>query len=402
MTPDQSPTDLNTEFGSGWRVLLASFLGIGVGVSSLYFYSLGVFIKPMAAAFHWTRGEASLGALVGTACAALASIPTGRLVDRLGSLTTAVASLALLAVGFASLGAATGGLVSFLVITAVVSLVTAGSSPLPYTRVVVSGFVRNRGFALGIVLAGTGVGAIVIPAFLPAFIAERGWRIGYYALAAIIVVVLPIVWYFLRDAHGAAAARAPILPLRALVGTPAFRLLGAIFFLASVAVLGTVVHFVPMLTDAGFPPAKAGRTAALIGVSAIVGRVLLGVLLDRTRPWLVTSGLFAAVAAGLVILALGGPSLAVFGALVVGLSVGAEVDLMAFLTGRYFERAVYGQIYGALYTLFLVGGAMGPALSGLLYDLSGSYRLSLLGAAGLLIASAALSTRLSRLPSWAP
>lgn len=64
-------------------------------------------------------------------------------------------------------------------------------------------------------------------------------------------------------------------------------------------------------------------------------------------------------------LAVGGTGLAVPGALIIGLSLGAEVDLMAFLTGRYFPRAVYGQTYGALYALVLIGSAIGPALSGI-------------------------------------
>ena len=84
------------EFARGWRVVAGSLIGIGAGVSSLYFYSLGLFIKPLAANYGWTRGQASLGALVGTACAAFASPLVGRLADRYGSLKVALASLALL------------------------------------------------------------------------------------------------------------------------------------------------------------------------------------------------------------------------------------------------------------------------------------------------------------------
>ena len=120
-----------SELARGWRLVAGSLLGISTGVSSLYFYSLGIFLKPLAEEFGWGRGAASLGALVGTAGAALTAIPVGRVVDRWGSLRVAVGSLLLLALGFVCLGAFTSGLVSFLLITGVLSLFTSGSSPLP-------------------------------------------------------------------------------------------------------------------------------------------------------------------------------------------------------------------------------------------------------------------------------
>jgi MFS family permease len=374
------------EFAGGWRVLAGSLLGISIGVSSIYFYSLGVFIKPLAAAFHWGRGEASLGALVGTAGAALVAVPVGRLVDRFGSVKVAITSLILLALSFAGLGLFTSGIASFLVLTVLLSLLTAGSSPLPYTRLVVAAFDRRRGMALGVILAGTGLGAILIPALLTPFVATHGWRAGYFALAALIVMLTPILLFLLISAKTSEPVRGERVPISRFVSDPVFRRLALIFFLASVAVLGTVVQFVPMLTDGGMSPAQAGGTAALLGLTSIAGRLVTGFLLDRVPPLLVTGGVFG----------LGGPAFAVVGALIVGLTVGAEVDLMAFLIGRHFPRVSYGQFYGAIYAVFLMGGAIGPALSGYMQQASGSYRLSLLTAAALLTTAAFLAWRLSR------
>jgi MFS family permease len=378
-------------------VLAASFIGIAIGVSSLYFYSLGIFIKPMAAEFGWGRGAGSLGALVGTAGAALMSIPMGRLVDRIGSARVAIGSLVLLALGFAAIGTLTSGLASFLVLTAIVSLVTAGSSPLPFSRLVVTAFHRNRGIALGLTLAGTGVGAILIPRLLAPYVAAHGWRSGYLALAAVVAVMLPVLWLFLRHAKDPHRNVGPAVSLKQVLADPTYRLLALIFLLAATAILGTVVQFVPMLSDWGLSPAAAGGIASMIGVAAIAGRLLTGWLLDRFTPQLVNAGLFALAAGGLGLLAFGGIAVAVPGALVTGLAVGAEVDLIAFLVGRYFRRAVYGAMYGAVYTAFLIGGAIGPALSGYLQEATGSYRASLLVSAVLLAVAAAASTRLSRL-----
>ena len=381
------------EFRQGWRIALGGFLGIAIGVSSLYFYSLGIFLKPLATEFGWTRSQASLGPLVGTGCTALMAIPIGRLADRIGSARLAICSLALLAICLAAAGWLASGLTSFLVLTAMLSLLTAGSSPLPFTRMVVASFKHARGLALGLVLAGTGVGSILIPAFLPAFIAANGWRAGYFVLAAVIALILPIVALLLRADPAQAEPVGTPQPLRKVIGNSAFLPLAAIFGLASVAVLGTVVHFVPMLTDAGLSPARAGGITALIGVSAVVGRVATGWLLDRLRAEWVVAGLFLAAGCGLILLMAGGLSVVSAGAIVVGLCVGAEVDLIAYLVARDFPRTDYGQAYGALYTLFLVGGAVGPVVAGALFDATGNYNGWLGIAAILLFLSAGLALR---------
>ena len=388
------------EFARGWPVLTAAFLGVAIGVSSLYFYSLGVFIKPMAAEFGWTRGQASLGALVGTAAAA-AAIPIGRLVDRFGGKRVGLISLALLALGFFALGTATAGLASFLLLTFIVSLVTAGSSPIAFTRLVVTAFLRFRGIALGLVLAGTGTGAILIPALLTPYVAEHGWRSGFMALALVVAALTPIVaLLFTRCADEVRTAPADEMTLAELARTPAFRLLAATFFLAAVAVLGTVVQFVPMLSDWGFSPAGAGGVASLIGVAAIVGRLAAGLLIDRYPAAIVTVALLLCAAAGLLMLGLGGVTFAAPGAIVTGLAIGAEVDLIAFLVARHFPPLAYGKAYGAIYMAFLIGGAAGPALSGYLRDRTGDYQASLVIAAILLACAAAVASRLRRVPAW--
>ena len=394
-------TGSRDEFARGWPILAAAFLGVAIGVSSLYFYSLGIFIKPMAAELGWTRGEASLGALVGTAAAALAAIPTGRLVDRFGSRPMALTSLALLAIGFGFLGLLTQGLTSFLILTFVASLLTAGSSPIAFTRLVVTAFHRARGLALGIVLAGTGVGAILTPMLLTPYVAAHGWRSGYFALAAVVLAVTPVVALLLARCDGDTRTTvSDEVPLTTLMRNPAFRLLALVFFLAAMAILGTVVQFVPMLSDWGLAPAAAGGLAALIGVAAIGGRLVTGLLIDRFPAYAITALLFLAAAAGLLTLGLGGLQFAVPGALITGFAIGAEVDLIAFLVARHFSPLTYGKAYGAIYMSFLIGAAIGPAMSGFLNDATGSYAASLIAASAVLAGSALIAWQLRHVAPW--
>lgn len=383
------------EFRRGWTLLLGAFLGIATGVSSLYFYSLGIFLKPMGDAFGWTRGQASLGPLVGTLAAAIASPLTGRVIDAAGPQRTATGSMLLLAAGFAALGWGSAGLGSFLALTAIMSLFNVGSSPMSYTRLLVAAFDRHRGVALGIALTGTGVGAALVPALLVPYVATHGWRAGYLALAVTVLIATLPVALLIRSAPGAAGSAGGMVPvaLRTLAADPRFRLLALIFFLAATAVLGTIVHFVAMLGDAGIPPARAGALAGSIGLAVIVGRVVAGALLDRFAATRVTAGLFLASAGGMALLAIGGPALALPGALAIGLAVGAEVDLIAYLVSRLFPAAAYGSAYGGIYAMFLVGAAIGPVLTGFLVDATGGYAAPLLVSAGLLAIAALLALR---------
>jgi MFS family permease len=268
-------------------------------------------------------------------------------------------------------------------LTALLALATSGSSPLPFTRLVVAAFRRHRGLAVGLVMAGTGIGAIVAPAVLAPVVASAGWRQGYLLLSALVLAATVPVALLLRGAE-TTTAPGPAQPLAVILRDRAFRVIGVPIFLASTAILGTVVHFVPMLTDGGLAPARTGASAAVIGGAAIVGRLAIGVLLDRIAPGRVTMGLFALAAAGIATLALGGTAVALPAAAVIGLAVGAEGNLISVLTARHFAPRLYGQAYGALYTLFLIGAALGPALIGFLFDASHGYRVPLLLSAGAL------------------
>ncbi|KZN14058.1 MFS transporter [Marinomonas sp. TW1] len=382
----------DSEFLQNWRVLLAAFIGISVGVSSIYFYSIGIFMKPLAAEFGWTRADSSLGALIGTSFAAIMVIPTGWLVDRFGSAKVALISLALVSMSFFALGYFTSGLTSYLVIIAIMSMLTAGSTPLPFTRLVIVAFQKNRGKALGVILTGTGTGAILLPELLAPYVASHGWRAGYFVLGCVVAAAIPAVWLLLIGAKDSDITKeVKSASIGTLFNNWRFYHLCLIFLLTALAVLGTVAHFFSMLTDSGLTPPQAGAIASLIGVSVIIGRLVVGFLLDRISAAYITAGLFIVASAGFVILGLGGPAYAKLGAIITGLAIGAEVDLIAFLIGRLFARQIYGLAYGLVYAVFLVGGAVGPYLAGHLYDVSGNYISWLMTASSLLLLAGILS-----------
>src|SRR5690606_26047675 len=115
----------------------------------------------------------------------------------------------------------------------------------------------------------------------------------------------------------------------------------------------------------------------------------------------VAVGVLALTAAGLALLAIGGPAFAVPGALAIGLAMGAEVDLIAYLTSRYYGLARYGQMYGLLYAAFMIGTGASPWLISLLQAWAHSYVPALWLSTALLALAAGLFLTAPRFPDLA-
>lgn len=375
------------EFARGWRVVLGGFVGIGGGFASLYFYSAGLFIKPLAAEYGWTRSEASLGSISLVIGSVFALPMAGRLIDRHGEIPVAFCSGLALAVCFALLGGLTGGLASFLLLVLLLCFVAAGSNAIGYNRLIVRNFVARRGLALGLALTGTAIGAALVPPFLAPFIAEHGWRAAYFVLAGLCLVLTICAALLLRGRSSPRSERHEARPItwREICSHRAFYSISALIFLSATAVLGTTMHIVPMLTDRGIDIATAGAIASALGVAVIGGRVVAGHLLDNWDAGWLGWGLLTLAALGALLLWTGLPWLIVPGTMLIGFGVGTETDLLAYLLGRRFPVRNFGSVYGTIFAVHALGGGVGGMLAGAMFDLTGSY------ASWLLLASVALA-----------
>ena len=116
----------------------------------------------------------------------------------------------------------------------------------------------------------------------------------------------------------------------------------------------------------------------------ILGRVGIGWIIDRVFAPYVAAVIFAITSAGCMLLATGGITQAPLAAFLIGFALGAEVDLLAYLTSRYFGLRIYGVLYATIYACFWSGIALGPAFAGQLFDRYGDYQLALRVIVGLL------------------
>ncbi len=394
------------EFARGWLPLLAATIGAGTGASSLVFYSLGVFVAPLATAFGWSRGDITSAMLYSSAGLILAGPVLGWLIDHYGERRIALISIPGFALVLWSLAQMQGSLAFFHACFFAAAFFGCGTTPILYTRVVAARFKRRRGLALGITLAGPGAAAILLPPFLNARIAAVDWRHGFLLLALLALTPWLLVAFGLRGSEKSASlalqdeVEGP--RRREALASSIFWRLALCFIVVAAGASALVVHMVPMLRDAGLDAASAARVASVIGLGIILGRLLIGWLIDHVFAPRVAAVIFAIAAAGCVVLVTLGADYARPAAFLIGFALGAEVDLMAYLVSRYFGLRHYGFLYGTTYAGFWVGIASGPALAGRLFDTFGNYVLTLWLLGGLFVIGALIALTLPRFKTSQP
>lgn len=413
----------------GWRVLLSSFLGVAFGASPIPIYTIGVFAVPLAATYGWGRGDVMLATLPLTLGTILTVPLIGALADRIGVKPVGMAALVGLSLSFCALALTPNSLWVFYALWLVVGLLSAGSTPVTWTRAIVSWFFMSRGMALAIILIGTGTAGFFLPIYASWLIETFGWRGGFVGVGLLpVVIALPVVWLLFQDSPESAAkardARAAAEGSAASPATPAdktgaaapehdgltfqealrsyrFWLIVVVILLVTVQTSGTLTNLFPLLLDKGFVPRDAATIAGTIGASVIVGRLMTGYLIDRFWAPGIALPLLVLPAIACLILVMPEISipLAYLAAFMIGLAAGAETDVFAYVAARYFGLKNYGRIYGVFYAVFAFAAGLSPFFFGRVFDITGSYNLVLYASAIMVVVGAILLLSLGRYPA---
>jgi MFS family permease len=376
------------EWGAYWYLPLVAALGYST--AGMHVYGLGPLMESLHSEFGWTHAQTLSGSAIVSVVVALASMPMGMLIDRFGPRRVSLPGLLLIGAAVALLGTATGTTVNWLSLWVLVGLSSMPIQATAWTTAVVSRFDASRGLALAITLSGSSIGAFAFPLLTTWLLQRFGWREAFFGLGGIwVLVVLPLVFLFFRGAqdHGT-EARLPARPasnpasgltMREAMRKPAFyRLLFATLFF-TFAIFGSVVNFVPILRGTGATLTTAARAASLIGIFSLLGRLSTGAVLDRFPAHIVGAVCFLIPIPGCALLLSDVPSAGSWfaAAALIGLTLGAEVDVIAYLATRYFGLRNFGSIQGALLCATAVGAAFGPLGAGATFDHFGSYRIFL-------------------------
>ncbi|HUN52180.1 MAG TPA: MFS transporter, partial [Candidatus Sulfotelmatobacter sp.] len=374
-------TAMGSFFANRWWIVFACACGLLVGAGSILIFSFGVFLKPVTTDLGISRGDLSAGLAISAWFVAAACPIVGYLIDRFGTRRVMMPGIVLFALAVASFGLMQpNSLLLVYAIFCIAHFISGVQTPIPYAAVIAHWFDRQRGLALGIATAGVGLGVALIPQLAAFLIRHFGWRDAYFGLGVTVVVLAFIpVALFVREPpwagaakserHADATAALPGIGAAAALKTGNFWTLSIAFFLGVLAINGTIVHVVALLTDRGMALQVATGALSIAGLAIIVGRIICGWCLDRFWGPYVAACFFALPMIGIALLGSGWAyPIPLIGAGLCGAGIGAEIDLMAFFVSRYFGLKAYGKVYGLMFMLFNLGTGFGPALSGAAFD----------------------------------
>ncbi len=288
MQPAEKTSEI-TEFDLGyygWRVVLAACLGVMAGFGSLFVYTFSVFVKPLAAEFGWSREAISSGFAIAAVTLGFISPLLGQWIDRFGPRRIILVCMTIYVCAIASLSLLRSGLWQFYLTCFVLGVVGNGAAHLAYSRSISTWFQRRLGMALAFVMVGAGLGAMILPVVAQSIISRPGWRAAYASLGGLALLLgLPLSWRYIREreviGHGFAPVAHSGMTWKQGLRSFAFWIITAILFVSSISMNGAITHLSALLTDRGLTAGNAALCASVLGGSSLLGRIVVGWLLDR-------------------------------------------------------------------------------------------------------------------------
>jgi MFS family permease len=385
------PLEGGSGFFYGYFVVGASLL-IMATMWGVY-YAFGVFFKPVLNEFGWTKAMTSGAFSLASMMNGLLAVAVGGLTDKFGPRMVMTVCGLFLGLGFMLMSQISNVFHLYLFYGIFVGAGMSGSF-IPLTSTVARWFFKRRGLMTGIVAAGSGIGALIGPPVASRLIPIYGWRTSYVILGSITLLVVVLSAQFIkRDPTQVGQIpygknqreqvelnlRAEGLSLKEAVSSTRFWIFFTTGFCYGYCVFAIMVHIIPHAIESGISAVRAANILAAIGCLSIVGKVLLGrvgdivgnrrtLILGFILMSLALIGLVPAPIAWMLFLIAG-----LFGFAFGGIAV-SHSPLVAELCG---VRS-HGVILGVFGMSVGWGGAMGPLLTGYLFDVTNSYQMGFL------------------------
>lgn len=383
----------STRFFYGWLITAAAGLGLCFGYAGSVIYGFSSFILPLSAEFGWSRRDIGLAFSFMVVTVFLMSPLMGVLLDRYGARRCLLTGTLLFGLFLASLCLLTPDIRHFYAMFVLLGLSGTATTAICYSRLLVSWFEEKKGWALGLALTGTGVGAMIVPPLVQAIIQTSGWRGAYLVLGALnLIIVVPLLYKFVLNSPVEKNTWPDGIPpmtgdednrqlhmrtgftLGQCVRQRVFWKIVIGIFLVALSQTGPFVQLIPILRDVGLEEFPAATTASLLGVAVIGSRLACGYLMDKFFAPYVAGIFLVAPVFGFIAFALE-PTIwtAVMVTVLLGLAYGAEFDILGFFCSQYFGRPAFGKIYGILFAVYSLAVGVAAPLAGWSYDVSGSY-----------------------------
>ncbi len=399
----------------GWIIVAIAF-GI-LAIHAFVIYTFGVFLRPLTMEFNWDRGALSGAVSVFWLVIGPLSIFTGRLSDKYGPRILVIIGGLLDGIGFLLMSQVS----SLWQVYLIWGLLIGGGSGfcyVPVTSTIPRWFDNYRGLALGLTVAGFGLGGIISAPLTQWLISSYGWQQAFIILGLItLIITIPLALFMkhspqqiglkpygedstVEDKESSAPATGG-LPLNQVLKSGSFWVFGLLIFCFFFCLAVINAHIVPHTIDIGISEMVAATIISIISAISIIGRLSMGFISDRIGARLALSISLTLATLALICLLFAQEILMFYlFAVVFGLASGGLATVQVMVTAECFGLKSLGIILGCIGLFNIVGAALGAPLAGSIFDATKSYSLAFLICVIISALSIILSLILLKAKTW--
>jgi MFS family permease len=381
-------------------------------------YTFGVFLQPLTEQFGWDRGALSGAFSIQMLLIGVISIFIGRLNDKYGPRIFVTLGGLLTSIGFL-LMSQVNSLWQVYLNWGFIMGIGGGFFYIAIISTVPKWFVKRAGAAIGITVAGMGLGAVISPPIIQWLISIYGWQQPFIILSIVLfVIVVPLAQFMHHspqrmgirpygDAEDTIWDKLPLLSttegisFNQAVKTSRFWFFGLVVFCACFCIQVIIVHIVPYAIDVGVPAIVAAGVLSIAAGSSVVGRLTVGLVADRIGGRLALSFCVILITLSLICLLFIHDVWMFYAfAVVFGFGYGGVLVLTTIVTAELYGLTSLGMMLGIFSFYDTGGGVLGPPLAGSIFDATRSYNLAFVICIVLGVLAIILSLSLLKAKSW--
>lgn len=372
------------------KIATGILIGQSFATSILPFSAVGLLLIPLTTEFHWTRTEYSFGTAFLFFFGAVSLWPIGRIADRFGTKPVILFGTTVVGLITLAMSVQTKSLTQLYVYYALLGIF--GSTGVAYSKMIAGLFTQNRGKAMAILGAESTVAMAFVPLVANALMLHYGWRVMYLAFGALILVIVPILFFLLEEpvppnapsrTVGDRAAPAPQVEGMTIGEALRDRVFWLITFnalLGLVIFIGMSSHMVAALIGKGFSQTTAVGMTSVAMLTGLGGTIVGGILVDRFHTAKVAVPFALASAVGAVLLLFvtskwGGVPMLVVAVALGGFAFAAARPMGTYFQTRFFGLKSFTEILAVQFTFTNIITSAAAPLVGLIYDRTHSYQL---------------------------
>lgn len=378
-------------FFRGWLVVFAGLI-LMISVYGIVNNCASLFIKPVTEDLGFSRSEFSLYYTVIALSTMVIALFMGKLAKKFKLKNIMLVGCVLAGIGYIGYSYASSIYVFYLM--SIFSGLGLGMTTLTPLSIIISNwFVEKRGLALGLTFMGSGVGGMIFNPIANYIILNYSWRQSYLVLGIIILVTtIPVVLIFMSEKpsdkgllpYGYSNSSENVLEnsakgimLRDAIKTKIFWIMVVGLILITIIAMGVQMHIASYLTDIGYSPTFAASVISINMGVVILGKILLGYVFDKVgcEKGVIFVGLQVFLGVLALLFASKYPAIIVF-IICWGIGNCMGTIVPALITSEIFGKRDYSTIVGVVNAVVLLGAALGSAVTGKLYDMSGGYTLA--------------------------